>query len=176
MSSLHRELVVKTAAELADAEGWAALTMSRLAKELDRHVSTLYAHVESLADLRREVALLAMDELAEEVWRAALGAVKGDALRAIAVEYLAYARRHPGRVAAMVQVPPDDEVAAKGVRLAEPVRATFRSFGLDDDAVVTAHGIFSALVTGFAARGGDVSLDPAVDLFVVALESGRWPG
>jgi AcrR family transcriptional regulator len=173
---VDRDTVIQTAAELADRDGWHALTMSQVAKELDRHVSSLYAHVESLAELRREVALLALDELTDDVWRAALGKVKSEALHAIADVYFEYASKHPGRGAATIDTRHDEEVAAKGARLAEPIWATLRSFGLDDERQVkVAHSVFSATVTGLARRGNREALRQAVALFVVGLESGEWP-
>ena len=172
---VDRDTVVRTAADLADRDGWHALTMSQVAKELDRHVSSLYAHVESLADLRREVALLALDELADAVWRAVLGLVQEDALQAIADVYFDYATRHPGRAAATVDIRNDEEVAARGAHLAEPIWATFRSFGLDDAQVKVAHGVFSATITGFARRGNKDGVRQAVALFVIGLRSGEWP-
>jgi AcrR family transcriptional regulator len=172
---VDRDTVVRTAADLADRDGWHSLTMSQVAKELDRHVSSLYAHVESLADLRREVALLALDELADAVWRSVLGLVQEDALQAIADVYFDYATRHPGRAAATFDIGHDEEIAARGVRLAEPIWATFRSFGLDDAQVKVAHSVFSATITGFARRGNKERVRQAVALFVIGLRSGEWP-
>jgi AcrR family transcriptional regulator len=173
---VDREKVIRTAADLADRDGWSALTMSQVARELDRHVSSLYAHVESLAELRREVALLALDELADAVWRAVLGKVQGEALQAIADVYVDFATQSPGRGAAIRERRADDpELSARGLRLAEPIWATFRSFGLEEDQLVTAHHVFTAMVLGFAQREARGELAQAVALFVVGLESGRWP-
>jgi AcrR family transcriptional regulator len=173
---VDRATVIRTAAELADRDGWRALTMSQVAKELDRHVSSLYAHVDSLADLQREVGLLGLDELADAVWRAVLGKVRADALAAIADVYVDYARRHPGRGVAMREADQSDpEVVARGLRLAEPIWATFRSFGVDEDHVLAAHHVFSATVLGLAQRPDLDDLPQAVALFVLALESGQWP-
>lgn len=175
---LDREAVVRAAAGLADRDGWSAMTLSQVAKEVDRHVTSLYAHVDSLAGLRRAIALLAIDELSDAVWRAALGKVKGDALRAIAEEYRSYALAHPGRTAAITSEhdSADSELAARGARLAEPVRATFRSFGLDDRRVAVAHHAFSATVDGFVhTRRGKADFDQAIALFVLGLSSGEWP-
>jgi AcrR family transcriptional regulator len=175
---LDRDAVVRAAADLADREGWAAMTLSQVAKDVDRHVTSLYAHVDSLAGLRRAIALLALEELSDNVWRAALGKVKGDALQAIAEEYRAYAIAYPGRTAAIIAEhdTTDSELAAKGTRLAEPVRATLRSFGLDDRRVAVAHHAFSATVDGFVHTGrGKDDFDQAVALFVLGLSSGAWP-
>ena len=173
---VDRETVVRAAADLADREGFAAVTLSGVAREVDRHVTSLYAHVASLADLRRAVTALALDELADRVWRAVLGKVAGDALLAIAEEYRDYAIAHPGRTAALLteREAHDLELTGHGARLAEPVRATFRSFGLDDEQVVIAHSVFSATVEGFVGRGND-EFHQAVALFVAGLSSGTWP-
>jgi AcrR family transcriptional regulator len=183
---LDKTTLVRVAAEVADAEGWNGLTLSRVARQVDRHVSSLYAHVGGLDDLRREVTLLALAELSDEVWRAALGRSRGDALRAIATAEHAYARDHPGRSTAIwVYRDADDaEFRALGTRMAEPLRATFRSFGLDERQVHHAHSAFSSAVRGLVAgettdtfRFGDTdtALRQVVDLFLVALATGAWP-
>jgi hypothetical protein len=142
--------------------------------------------VDGLDALRREVTLLALEELADEVWRAALGRTGEQALAAIAAVERAYALEHPGRNAAMRTRPqPDDEeFRARGLRLAEPVRATFRSFGLDDEQVVLAHGVFSSALRGLVlaevtgtypfADVGETH-EQLIQLFVAALSTGDWP-
>ncbi|MGR6998488.1 hypothetical protein ACU686_10985 [Yinghuangia aomiensis] len=60
---LDRTAVITAAARLADAEGVGALTLSRLARALDRHVASLYTHVEGIDGLYRDVALLTQREL-----------------------------------------------------------------------------------------------------------------
>jgi len=173
---VDRQTVIRMAADLADRDGWNALTMSQVAKELDRHVSSMYAHVESLGDLRREVALLGLDELADAVWRAVLGKVKRDALQAIADVYADFATRHPGRsIAINERRTGDAEVAARGRRLAEPIWATFRSYGVEENQLVTAHHVFSATVIGLAQRGDREDIQQAIALFDVGLRSGEWP-
>lgn len=175
---LDRDTLVRAAADLADREGWSALTLSAVAKEVDRHVSSMYAHVDGLPGLRRAIAALALDELSDRVWRAAIGKVQGDALLAIADVYREFAIAHPGRVAAIAteRDPDDEEVRARAIRLAEPVRATFKSFGLDDDRAAVAHRVFSATVTGFTRSSTDVDdFHQAVALFVAGLSAGTWP-
>jgi AcrR family transcriptional regulator len=183
---LDKATLVRTGADVADAEGWSALTLSRVAREVDRHVSSLYAHVDGLDDLRREITLLALSELSDEVWRAALGRTQGEALRAIATVERDYGRRHPGRMTAIWSYsdPGDMEFTARGTRLAEPLRATFRSFGLDEGQVHHAHSVFSSAVRGlvvsettntFRFGDSDVALSTLVDLFLVAFSTGAWP-
>ncbi len=184
--NLDRATLVRAAADLADADGWSRLTLSAVAEQVDRHVSSLYTHVANLADLRLQVGLLAIDELSDEVWRAALGRSGGDALTAIATVERDFSRAHPGRIAAINAFSgrDDPEFSARGTRLAEPIRATFVSFGLDEEQVAVAHKVFSAAVRGLvqseiqtpAGRDdADEALEQTVDLFVSALETGSWP-
>ena len=187
---LDKATLVRVAADVADRDGWANLTLSQVAKEVNRHVTSLYGHVDSLDALRREVALLALEELTDEVWKAALGRSGEDALAAIAAVERAYSRDHPGRSTAMFTFSrsdcrsDDEELRARGLRLAEPVRATFRSFGLTDDQVVMAHSVFSSALRGlalaeitdtFAFGNLDQTHEQLIRLFVVALSSGNWP-
>ena len=183
---LDKATIVRVAADIADRDGWPNLTLSQVAKAVNRHVTSLYAHVGSLDALRREVALLALEELADEVWKAGLGRSGEDALAAIAAVERAYSRNHPGRSTAMFTFSrcDDDELRARGLRLAEPVRATFRSFGLDDEQVALAHSVFSSALRGlvlaeitdtFAFHDLDRTHEQLIRLFVVALSAGTWP-
>ena len=184
---LDKATLVRVAADIADRDGWSNLTLSQVAKEVNRHVTSLYAHVDGLDALRREVTLLALEELADEVWKAALGRSREEALVAIAAVERAYARRHPGRNTAIVTYThfEDEELRARGLRLAEPIRATFRSFGLDEAQISQAHGVFSCALRGlilaeitdtFPFADLDQTHDELIGLFVAALSTGTWPG
>jgi len=186
VSYLDKATLVRVAADVADRDGWSHLTLSQVAKEVNRHVTSLYAHVDGLDDLRRQVTMLALEELADEVWKAALGRTGEDALVAIAGVERTYARKHPGRNTAIMtyRCPGDAELRALGARLAEPVRATFRSFGLDDEQVSLAHSLFSGALRGLIMyeltdtnfHDLDESHAQLTHLFVAALSTGTWPG
>jgi AcrR family transcriptional regulator len=186
--TLTRAWVVGVAAEIADREGFTAVTLSRVARELECHVTSLYTHVDSVDGLRRQVARLAQEELAEQLWRAALGKARTDALRALSEVYRSYTHEHPGRSEALRGADRDRETDPEWVagsqRIAEPIRAVLGSFGLDERQVIHAHRAFSAAIRGFAAGeasdlyiAGDVdeTFRQIVELFVQALEGGTWP-
>lgn len=176
---LDVDAVVAAAAELADEDGWNALTLSRVAERVDRNISSLYSHVDGLDDLRVRIARLSIDQLADVVWAATIGRSGADALRAIATEERDWARAHPGRMAALGSMLDSDdaEYRAGGRRLATPLRLVLASFGLDEKRTGVAHAVFSATVRGLIQPGAsdDETLAAAVDLFVTALESGTWP-
>jgi AcrR family transcriptional regulator len=178
--------LIRAAADVADRVGWADLTLSEVAKQVDRHATSMYAHVDGLDDLRREITLLSFDELSDAVWRAAMGYVQEDALERIAIVLRSFCEDHPGRAASIVLTEhgSDPEQVRKAERLAEPTHATLRSFGLSEPQVVHAHRIFSATIWGFTQgeRGGllpsgaaDETFGQLLALFNLALRSGMWP-
>ena len=72
-AGLDADAVVAAAARLADAGGLGALTLARLAADLGVRPPSLYAHVLSLEDLRRRLAVRGARELAVELQVAAAG-------------------------------------------------------------------------------------------------------
>ncbi|MEX1296689.1 MAG: TetR family transcriptional regulator, partial [Candidatus Limnocylindrales bacterium] len=62
-AGLSTDIVVHEAADLADEIGYDALTLTALATRLNVAVPSLYKHVGGLDALRRQVALLAVEEL-----------------------------------------------------------------------------------------------------------------
>ncbi len=181
---LDRDTLIAAAAELADTNGWNELTMSKVAEMVNRHVSSLYSHVDDLDALRREVVLLAVTEIGDVVWEASIGRSGADALTAIAQAERNFARLHPGRMAALrAHLGVDDsEFRDQALRIAVPIRTVLASFGLNEQQVAIAHRVFSATVRGLVEPGtplgtsdDDIALQATVTLFVTALESGSWP-
>jgi AcrR family transcriptional regulator len=183
---LDKATLVRAAAGVSDQVGWAEFTISEVARHVGRHVSSLYAHVDSLEDLKREITLLALDELSDAVWRVTLGRVREDALRSIAGVLRQYCEDYPGRAASIVLTrhASDPAKSSRAERLAEPICATLRTFGLNEDQVFHAHRVFSASIWGFTqGELGELfpegrlneTFDQVLELFCVALNSGAWP-
>jgi AcrR family transcriptional regulator len=102
---LTAERVVEAAAELADRDGLAALTLAALAAGLDVRVPSLYKHIEGLPDLIRRLAVRAAGDLADALSLAG-GGLTGEltgreALTAYATTYRRWAVAHPGQYAAL---------------------------------------------------------------------------
>jgi AcrR family transcriptional regulator len=179
-------VVAEEAARFSDEQGFDALTLASLAKRLGVAAPSLYKHVDGLAGLRREVALMGAAELADVLREAAVGLAGPQALRAVAEAYRGYAHTHPGRYAALQQAPrADDE---EGQRVAQgPVSvlvAVLRGCGIADDQMVHAIRALRSALHGFVhleANGGfglpedvDETYRLLVEGFVRAFES--WPG
>ena len=182
---LTPDRVVAEAAALADERGAAALSLAGVAERLGVRVPSLYKHVGGLDDLHRRIALAGLRDLTEVLGAATVGRSGGDALRACAAAWRAYARAHPGRYAAVQRAPDraDAELAAAGDRLTRLVFAVLRGYGLDDEETVHATRAVRSALHGFVsleAVGGfglpqdvDASFDRLVDLLHAGLGSGR---
>ncbi|MFI9810327.1 WHG domain-containing protein [Streptomyces sp. NPDC052301] len=98
----RERLIVAAAKELAEAEGWGAVTTRRLAAEIDYSQPVLYSHFEGKDAIMAAVAVQGCADLATEL-RAARSAARGtrEALAAAAETYTSFARRRPALYDAM---------------------------------------------------------------------------
>ncbi|MFD3685948.1 TetR/AcrR family transcriptional regulator [Nocardiopsis sp. NPDC058631] len=177
--------VAEEAAVLSDEQGFAALSLASVAKRLGVATPSLYKHVDGLAGLRREVAVLGATGLGVWVQRAAVGRSGPEALRASADAYRGYAHAHPGRYAALQQAP---KLVGAHLELSpDPVAvlaAVLRGFGIAEGQTVHAIRALRSALHGFVdleTNGGfglpedvDESFALLVEGFVRAFE--RWPG
>jgi len=182
-AGLTTERVVDEAAKMVDEVGPAQLTLAALALRLGVRQPSLYKHVDGMAGLQRGIAVLAKNELAEVLARAAVGRSRGDAVVAIAAAYRRWALDHPGRYAAAQRAPVpgdlDDEIASgAGVQVVADVMAGFE---LHEDDAIDAIRALRAALHGFVTleTGGafglpvDInrSFDRLVDGLVTALST-----
>ena len=96
-SPLSAQLVIADAAELADLDGFDAVTLSAVARRLGVRPPSLYSHVRDLAALRDGITALALGELSDIIAVAIAGRSRREALRGFADAHRAYATRSPGR-------------------------------------------------------------------------------
>lgn len=151
-AGLTTEVVVRSAADVADQVGFEAATLSAVARELGVRVASLYSHVDGATGLQEGVARLALDELADLAAEAVAGRSGRDALEAFTSAYREFARRHPGRYAATrLRVSPDSPAVAAGRRHAALSRAVLRGYELGETDTVHAVRLLGSLVHGFTA-------------------------
>jgi AcrR family transcriptional regulator len=100
------ELIVSAACDLAEAEGWEAVTTRRLAALIDYSQPVLYSHFKGKTEIVGAVALRGFGELAERLKLAKLGATgEADILRSVCAAYLDFARARPVIYEAMFVLP-----------------------------------------------------------------------
>jgi AcrR family transcriptional regulator len=180
-AGLSPDAVVRLAVEVVDAggtTGFADLTLAKVAAKAGVAAPSLYKHVGSLADLRREVTLIAVGELTAAGTSVTVGRAGADALRALATAWRGYALDHPGRYAA-TQIGPDPHAPADAAlrdAAAESVQvvvAVLRGFGLPDAHLIDAVRAVRAGVHGFVTLelGGGFRMREDVDQsFTVLLD------
>jgi AcrR family transcriptional regulator len=159
-AGLDRAHVIAVAAVLADRNGLASLTLTEVANELGIRPPSVYAHVDGLDGLHRELRALGAHTIARDLSDAAAGRSGRDAMRAFALAYREFAREHPGLYDATLRGadPSDDPELA--VALAEPVGVIVTALGdlgiTGDDALHTVR-IWRSALHGFVdleRRGG----------------------
>ncbi|MDT5077791.1 MAG: hypothetical protein QOJ80_2428 [Mycobacterium sp.] len=100
--SARRRLIITTARELAEAEGWDAVTTRRLSAQIEYSQPVLYNHFTGMEQIADAVAIDGFGELAD-VTRAARqrAGTPSDVLARIAHAYLDFARDNPAVYDAM---------------------------------------------------------------------------
>ncbi|WP_087097948.1 TetR/AcrR family transcriptional regulator [Nocardiopsis sp. JB363] len=185
-AGLTPEVVVTEASRLCDERGFEALSLAAVAKRLGVATPSLYKHVPGLAELRRRVALGAVDDLTERLRAAAVGLSRGAAVRALFTTFRVYAHAHPGRYTALQREAPSPEDAETYAAFARPVEviaSILRGFDIPQDRAVHVIRALRSALHGFIdleTHGGfqmpeslDESYALLVDGFVRILE--QWP-
>lgn len=124
----HRhQLIITAARELAEAEGWEAVTTRRLAERVEYSQPVLYSHFNGKDAIVSAVALDGFSELAAHLRRARQAAPEpGQALRAVCRAYLEFATERPALYQAMFVLPTDLKFAS--AETPPPLRAAFDEF------------------------------------------------
>ncbi|MDR3376691.1 MAG: WHG domain-containing protein [Ancalomicrobiaceae bacterium] len=171
------ELILAAALELAEAEGWDAVTTRRLAGLIDYSQPVLYSHFKGKADIVAAVASRGFEELAARL-RAERTGVGGapDILRNVCAAYLDFAQARPVVYEAMFVLPTQIKFASEETPIA--LRATFAellgALGPDrQEPEFLAEVLWSALhglvvlmqSERIPARGAEVRLDILVRKF-----------
>lgn len=102
----RHDLILTAACELAEAEGWDAVTTRRLAALIDYSQPVLYSHFKGKADIMAAAATIGFEDLASRL-RTATANANGalDVLRNVCVAYLDFARSRPVLYEAMFVLP-----------------------------------------------------------------------
>ncbi|MET7905181.1 TetR/AcrR family transcriptional regulator [Streptomyces sp. NPDC005355] len=110
----RHQLIITAARELAEAEGWEAVTTRRLAERVEYSQPVLYSHFKGKDAMVRAVAIEGFDDLAARLRRARLAETSpGEALRAVSRAYLEFAVARPALYEAMFVMPIDVPFASQ---------------------------------------------------------------
>ncbi|MDX2563174.1 TetR/AcrR family transcriptional regulator [Streptomyces sp. TX20-6-3] len=141
----RERLIVATARELAEQQGWDAVTTRRLAERIEYSQPVLYSHFRGKREIIGAVALQGATEMAAAL-RAATSAADGPRPRvaALAHAYLDFARRNPAVYDAMFQL--DGGLAFAHEDTPEPLKDAFAAL-LETLGEVAGDGVHPGLFT-----------------------------
>lgn len=171
-AKLTPAVVTAAAADLADGEGYDAVTLSALARRFGVQTASLYSHVRDRSALLAGVHELALAELADSIALAIAGRSGREALVGLADAHRAYAREFPGRWTAL-QRPPAVSNARSGAehpaaaRLVALTLSVLRAYPLAESELVHATRLLGATINGFLAleaSGNFAHRDPTPDV------------
>ncbi|WP_433890836.1 TetR/AcrR family transcriptional regulator [Streptomyces sp. CA-111067] len=122
--SARERLILATARELAEQQGWDAVTTRRLAERIEYSQPVLYSHFRGKREIIGAVALEGAAELAAAVRAATAGATAPrERVAALARAYLDFAERNPAVYDAMFQL--DGGLAFAQEDTPEPLKDAF---------------------------------------------------
>ncbi|MGW1295207.1 TetR/AcrR family transcriptional regulator [Streptomyces sp. NPDC002533] len=142
----RERLIVATARELAEQQGWDAVTTRRLAERIEYSQPVLYSHFRGKREIIGAVALEGATEMAAALRAAASEADGGRLARvsALAHAYLEFAERNPAVYDALFQL--DGGLAFAREDTPEPLKDAFAAL-LETLGEVAGEGVHPALFT-----------------------------
>jgi AcrR family transcriptional regulator len=120
----RHDLIIAAARDLAEAEGWEAVTTRRLAEIVEYSQPVLYSHFDGKDAIVRAVAIEGFADLAVRLLQARSAVdAPGPALRAVCNAYLTFAAERPALYQAMFVLPIDVKFANDDTP--SPLKAAF---------------------------------------------------
>lgn len=186
-AGLTRDIVLTTAAKLADKVAPEPLTLNALAEKLDVQKPSLYNYFDGVQGMNRALAFAGACEFRDRLMRASVGKAGDDAVFALAHEVRAFIHEHPGVYALMVRAsrnrkPIDKELGSVEADVVQIVAAVLSAYHLQGDDLIHAIRGLRSFVHGFATlenAGGfgialdlDASFERLAQMFVNGLRAG----
>ncbi|GGP80123.1 TetR/AcrR family transcriptional regulator [Streptomyces sindenensis] len=141
----RERLIVATARELAEQQGWDAVTTRRLAERIEYSQPVLYSHFRGKREIIGAVALAGATEMAAALRAAGSGADDRRArVAALARTYLEFAERNPAVYDALFQL--DGGLAFAREDTPEPLKDAFAAL-LETLGEVAGEGVHPGLFT-----------------------------
>lgn len=164
--------MIAAAVRVVSTEGFAALTMRRVAAELGGGASSLYWHVRDKGQLTD----LVVDQLVAEIAVPGRGAWQ-ERLAGFAHNARTVLRRYPGLAQHILE---RGAAGLHAVQMAEAVLAIFRQAGLGDSALWPAYHTLLAYINGFVLgetwpRPSGTGRRAATSAYVSSLPEARFP-
>jgi AcrR family transcriptional regulator len=173
--------ILQNATEIADKEGLDAVTLATIAKKLGVRPPSLYNHIEGLQGLRKQLAIYGLEQLYSTLADAAIGRSGDEAVHALGIAYVSFARTHPGLYEATLQSPDplDPDIQRAGNEIVKLTLRVLHSYDLDDETAMHAVRSLRSMFHGFSSlerKGGfglpldrNVTLQFLIDTFLTGI-------
>jgi AcrR family transcriptional regulator len=152
-------IIIQAAIKLADEHGLEQISLAMLAAKLGIKTPSLYNHIAGLPGLRKHLTLYGIQQLKERGMQAVLGKSGDEAVIAFCLDYVAFARLHPGLYEAVVLVnqQSDPEISAASKELVTNLLRILDAYKLEEKDALHMIRAIRSMVHGFAtleANGG----------------------
>ena len=179
-AGLDRDVIVVRAAQIANEIGLENVTLKMIAKEFGVQTPSLYNHIKSLEDLRKQLMLYGWKQLEEKIIRAVCGVSGYDALREICYTFYDYAAANPGIFNAMLWYNKfeDEETKEATGDLFIAIFKVMESMNISHEKANHLIRTFRSFLEGFSllvnngAFGNPISIKESFDLSVDVLLAG----
>ncbi|MEH7199477.1 TetR/AcrR family transcriptional regulator [Priestia megaterium] len=167
--------VIQTGENLANREGFYAVTIASLAKELNVRPPSLYNHIKGLEELRKELALSGLQQLYHLLKSAVEHASVEDAVYRLSKAYVSFVRKSPGIYEATATVAPriqDEEVQKASDNIVFLVLDVLKPYHLPENEALHAVRSLRSILHGFSSleqKGGfgmSLSTDETLDFLI----------
>lgn len=181
-AGLSYQVLIETAANIADESGLENVTLTAVAESLGVRKPSLYNYIQGLADLHRGLAFFGSCELKARISSAAVGKARRDAIQAVAAAYRDFAHERPGLYQGIVSRAYRDDRMLKTAtqELMAVLYAILQPYHLPDHELIHAvrglrsimHGFVALEAGGWFAQPADreESFMQLVDTFIRGLE------
>lgn len=143
--------VLNVAEKRVERDGFENLTLTSVANDLGIRTPSVYSHIESLQDLRNQLALRAFTLVRKTVRASGLGHSREDAVRTVANGIRLFAQKRPGLYACMIgsRASEDEHVKRASHDLGDALRSVLVGYDFDRVASVHATRVLRSAVHGF---------------------------
>ncbi len=176
-AGLDKETIIEAAANMADKEGNANVTLKVLANELGVRAPSLYKHFSGgLDELNKELMLYGWRSLENEITRVAIGKAKDDAIISICYAYRKFVSCHKGLFEAMqwYNMYRSEEHLQATQGTIDVLFQVLEAYGLTEEQKVHCVRMLRGFLQGFCSiesHGGFGNPTPLNDTFEFALNT-----
>jgi AcrR family transcriptional regulator len=163
---LDMQTVLNAAAEIADQDGFDAVTMALVAQKLNVRSPSLYNHIEGLGGLRKSLAVYGIKAFYAWLLEAAGGEAGETSAYKFAEAYLSFVHHHPGLYQATLKPSEWSDTEARQISndIINLALQALKGYNLDEESSIHAVRGLRSMLHGFASLKKDGGFGLPIDL------------